>query len=164
MSLHSLQVFARMCGYRSFIGSIVSKRRPDDINKPHEDYPDRIPATIKAIHDLQDGTDRIRGNQVYQHIQASIFPDHGDEAGKWRTSNVSVGTHVAPKWEMVPDLMDELLQRYISIPLTIGVLQHWYADFETIHPFRDGNGRVGGVILAYFSNTILGDGYIAPGQ
>jgi fido (protein-threonine AMPylation protein) len=32
----------------------------------------------------------------------------------------------------------------------------WYQQFETIHPFIDGNGRVGGVVIAVLSFNVNG--------
>jgi Fic family protein len=30
----------------------------------------------------------------------------------------------------------------------------WYMLFETIHPFQDGNGRVGGIVVAIMSYSL----------
>jgi fido (protein-threonine AMPylation protein) len=47
-------------------------------------------------------------------------------------------------------------------PETVEALKGWYTDFETIHPFQDGNGRVGGVIVAAWSHMLEPDrGYLA---
>jgi fido (protein-threonine AMPylation protein) len=42
-------------------------------------------------------------------------------------------------------------------------IKNWYISFETIHHFSDGNGRVGGIILAAYSKYNLGT-IIAPCQ
>ena len=59
---------------------------------------------------------------------------------------------VPPPPELVPELMDDL-SRYCSeathSPLVQAGLVH--AQFETIHPYRDGNGRVGRALI----HTIL---------
>lgn len=48
----------------------------------------------------------------------------------------------------VPARMKELLEDYHGKPgLTIEDLARLHAAFETIHPFQDGNGRVGRMIL-----------------
>lgn len=31
-------------------------------------------------------------------------------------------------------------------------IREWYIDFQTIHPFIDGNGRVGGCVVALMTN------------
>ena len=44
--------------------------------------------------------------------------------------------------------MTELLEWYHTIPQhTLGDLAKFHADFEAIHPFQDGNGRTGRIIL-----------------
>ena len=57
-------------------------------------------------------------------------------------------TYVAPPAEEVPDLLDDLLE-YINTtshhPVTAAALAH--VQFESIHPFRDGNGRAGRALV-----------------
>lgn len=70
-------------------------------------------------------------------------------AGSYRNTNVGVGdqngmTHVAPPSLAVPELMGNLfewLQNTKDHPLIVSCVFHY--EFEFIHPFRDGNGRVG---------------------
>lgn len=69
-----------------------------------------------------------------------------DIAGRIRKpgENVRVGTYVAPDAVEVPDLIDGLLARKIR---TYSDVANFHIDFERIHPFIDGNGRTGRVIL-----------------
>lgn len=70
-------------------------------------------------------------------------------AGNFRTVNVGVGgksgvTHVAPPSDRVPMLMSELfewLKKTDEHPLVTSSVFHY--EFEFIHPFSDGNGRIG---------------------
>lgn len=70
-------------------------------------------------------------------------------AGKFRGVNVGVGskdgvTHVAPPFGVVPDLMIDLfewLQNSDEHMLIKSCIFHY--EFEFIHPFSDGNGRIG---------------------
>lgn len=70
-------------------------------------------------------------------------------AGNFRTINVGVGgksgvTHVAPPCDMVNKLMSDLfdwLKTTDEHPLIKSSIFHY--EFEFIHPFSDGNGRIG---------------------
>ncbi len=70
-------------------------------------------------------------------------------AGKYRTSDVGVGgengvVHIAPPNSQVAKLMNDLflwLNTTKDHPLAISCVFHY--EFEFIHPFVDGNGRMG---------------------
>lgn len=79
------------------------------------------------------------------HIMADQVMDQG-AAGEYRTIRVKVGDYIAPAPEKVRPLMSELLEWWnkssakISPILSSAIVHH---QFETIHPFADGNGRTG---------------------
>lgn len=72
-----------------------------------------------------------------------------DNAGKYRNTNVGIGgkdgvTHVAPPPNFVPQLMGDIfswLQTTDEHLLIVSCIFHY--EFEFIHPFNDGNGRIG---------------------
>ena len=73
-----------------------------------------------------------------------------DRPGKWRNCNVGVfnaqgkAMPHAPPWDQVPLLMKDLFdwfKRSKEVPLVKSCIFHFV--FETIHPFSDGNGRLG---------------------
>ena len=78
-------------------------------------------------------------------IMAGEVIDQG-KAGEYRTIRVRVGNYIAPLPEKIEPMMSELLDWWnkhaatISPILSSAILHH---QFETIHPFADGNGRVG---------------------
>ena len=81
---------------------------------------------------------------------AVMMKDLTDDAGRLRTRNVGIFkgqevTHMAPKYQMVPKLIKELfafLKRKDDIhPLIKSCVFHY--ELEFIHPFSDGNGRLG---------------------
>ena len=125
----------------------------DVINRPHDDYPARITATKAALQQTiaeLDPSSTITLH-MFRNIHRTIFPDHGDQAGQWRTINVQVADHIAPRWEQMEKLMEELEYRYRDAVLTPETLKHWYHSVNSIHPMRDGNGRTSGVVIAAFS-------------
>jgi Fic family protein len=73
-----------------------------------------------------------------------------DGPGKWRTTRVAVFkgeevAHMAPSAKMVPDLMDQLfdfINKEKDISWIIKACVFHY-ELEFIHPFIDGNGRIG---------------------
>lgn len=84
-----------------------------------------------------------------------------DEIGVFRTHQNYIGTmggkreitYTPPEPEMVEPLISNLLE-YIKNPkdnlralVRIGII---HAQFETIHPFMDGNGRVGRILIPLY--------------
>jgi len=85
-----------------------------------------------------------------------------NNAGNYRYTNVGIGgkdgvTHVAPPPNMVPQLMGDLFDwlKHTDDHLIVASCVFHY-EFEFIHPFDDGNGRVGrlwqSVILNQYKN------------
>ncbi len=81
--------------------------------------------------------DLLRAHKV---LMNGLLP----EAGFFRHVNVRVGTHIAPPYDRITLLMKELmdwLQGTDLHPLIVSSIFHY--EFEFIHPFTDGNGRMG---------------------
>ena len=90
------------------------------------------------------------------HSRADLLAAHGllmaglvDETGRFRSGGVGIQrggevVHIAPPAERVPALMDDLLawlEKTDEHPLVASCVFHY--EFEFIHPFEDGNGRLG---------------------
>lgn len=89
-----------------------------------------------SVNDLLKAHGRMMGSLV---SNAGTFRDCG--VGVYK-GNVPI--HIAPDFEDVPHLMDELMEWMESSdhhPLLKGCIFH--CRFEYIHPFVDGNGRMG---------------------
>lgn len=86
-----------------------------------------------------------------------LIPD----AGRYRNSGVGVVDgekviHIGPPHQRVPSLMGELFDYLVNYPEEI-ILQScvFHYEFEFIHPFSDGNGRMGRL----WQTVILKDRY-----
>jgi Fic family protein len=97
---------------------------------------DKPKLTIKLILGLH--------RTLLAHIDDSI-------AGRFRTGKewVRVGNHLGANPQFVSTLMQELIDSYNKPTFSyfLDAIAHFHAEFETIHPFVDGNGRMGRVLI-----------------
>lgn len=72
-------------------------------------------------------------------------------AGRFRKKEefVRVGTHIAPNPEHIEKMIDNIIIVYNGELDTFIVdkISKFHLDFEVIHPFNDGNGRIGRVLI-----------------
>jgi len=99
----------------------------------------------------------INGSSILAMHRALMSETDPSNAGRWRSEQVwigggNLGPHLAlfvpPHHDRIPDAMDDLLSfiERDDLPLLAhAALAH--AQFETIHPFTDGNGRTGRALV-----------------
>ena len=86
-------------------------------------------------------------------LHEAVFRGIKDDAGEWRRVNVRIaGTrHAPPRMEQVVPMMSEWIESYAKKDMLgedVFSLAAWmHFQFESIHPFSDGNGRVGRLLL-----------------
>ncbi len=74
-----------------------------------------------------------------------------DLAGKFRNYQVRVGPYLAPDWHTVENLIAQLITSMNKSDLNaVELAGRAHYIFEKIHPFGDGNGRIGRLLMNHF--------------
>jgi len=83
------------------------------------------------------------------------------QAGFLRKGNVKVGDVVLPEWQSVPNRMTNWLfqsNNLMKFPRSVenneAMAKHLHVKFEKIHPFVDGNGRIGRILMNWWRTMV----------
>lgn len=118
---------------------------------------DEIVANVRAMDAAIALSERLDGDAILAMHQALMAHTHPTIAGRWRQEQVWIGgtslgphtaTFVPPHHDRVQPAIADLITfiRRDDLPvLAQAAVSH--AQFETIHPFPDGNGRTGRALL-----------------
>ncbi len=118
-----------------------------------------VVANVRAMEAALELADRLDSGAILTMQRVLLEAQAGwqDQAGRYREGLVWVGSsgitprgaaHIAPQAERVPAAIDDLVlfMRRDDMPVLVqAAIAH--AQFETIHPFADGNGRTGRALV-----------------
>lgn len=139
-------------------GSTITLEETEDIiknkispNKPLKDVQETLNHS-KVFFRVLNEKKGLSNNLILQWHREIFKDTKQDIAGKLRSYLVRVGNHVAPDWQDLGKLMREFFEwhnenKKTMNPVELAARAHY--KFEKIHPFGDGNGRIGRLIIAY---------------
>jgi len=116
-----------------------------------------IVGNVRAMQAALALSETIDGHAILEMHRALLEESNPDIVDHWRGQQVwigggSLGPHTAqfvpPHHDRVPALMEDLttFANRLDLPVLIQIAVA-HAQFETIHPFPDGNGRVGRALI-----------------
>jgi Fic family protein len=116
-----------------------------------------IVGNVRAMQAALALSESINGDAILEMHRALLEQSNPGIVGHWRDQQVwigggSLGPHraqfVPPHHNRVPALMDDLVAfcNRVDLPV-LAQTAVAHAQFETIHPFPDGNGRVGRALI-----------------
>lgn len=87
--------------------------------------------------------------QFHYELKSGVFEDraNGYAIGDYKKRPNMIGMYQTVLPSKVPEAMAELMSWYQEQPKTLETLAEFHARYESIHPFQDGNGRTGRIIL-----------------
>ena len=85
----------------------------------------------------------------HYELKSGVFEDraNGYAIGDYKQRPNMIGIYQTIRPENVEDEMSMLIEWYSSYDVNISILAEFHARYESIHPFQDGNGRTGRLIL-----------------
>ncbi len=103
----------------------------------------------KMLDTLDAALDQQIIKSFHFELKSGVFEDraNGYAIGDYKKRPNMIGIHQTSLPSQVPDAMTELLNWYHAQDVSLKTLAEFHARYEIIHPFQDGNGRTGRIIL-----------------
>lgn len=103
----------------------------------------------KMLDTLDEALSQDLIKQFHYELKAGVFEDraNGYAIGDYKQRPNMIGMYQTVRPENVVQKMNMLMDWYNSQEVDISVLAEFHARYESIHPFQDGNGRTGRLIL-----------------
>ncbi|MDH5683439.1 MAG: Fic family protein, partial [candidate division WOR-3 bacterium] len=125
-------------------GIIQDKISP---NKPLKDIKE-TEAHYRVFLAMLDNKERISHKHLLSWHKEIFGETKPDIAGKFRNYFVRVGNYLAPDWRDVKKLLTRLIKFINGTKInSVELAARAHYKFEKIHPFGDGNGRIGRLIM-----------------
>lgn len=85
----------------------------------------------------------------HYELKSGVFEDraNGYAIGDYKKRPNMIGLYETVLPKQVPEKMEELISWYNNQNVSLETLAEFHARYESIHPFQDGNGRTGRLIL-----------------
>jgi Fic family protein len=116
-------------------------------NKPLGDVKE-TEAHSKVFLEMLKEKRKISNELILQWHRFLFQESKPDIAGIYRDYSVRVGNYHAPDWQEVEKMMEEFIEFLNKIKLNaVESSARVHYRFEKIHPFGDGNGRIGRLIM-----------------
>ena len=106
----------------------------------------------KVIQIIMDKPDQELSIEYILELHKVLLTDINDRAaGRFRSGDewARVGGHIGANPDFTNGLVGDLVRNYNADTESyfLDKIAHFHAEFETIHPFCDGNGRIGRVLI-----------------
>lgn len=117
-----------------------------------------VVGNVRAMEAAIELADDLDASSIIAMQREILRDDQPEYTGGWRDQQVWVGggyshsphtaSFVPPHHERVPPLMDDFVAfaRRVDVPV-LPQIAIAHAQFETVHPFPDGNGRTGRALI-----------------
>ena len=103
----------------------------------------------KMLDSLDETLSQELIKQFHYELKSGVFEDrvNGYAIGDYKQRANMIGMYQTVRPENVAQEMNLLMDWYNNQEIDISVLAEFHARYESIHPFQDGNGRTGRLVL-----------------
>jgi len=102
----------------------------------------------KIFLEMLNKKEKISNKLLLQWHKEIFGETKSDIAGKYRDYLVRIGYYIAPHWKEIKNTMNQIINlanKSKLNPVELAARAHY--KFESIHPFGDGNGRIGRLLM-----------------